>query len=411
MDTRVIKQGYNAGAINIEELAPNEERLDMFFRMIYNRQMIWIKRFIKNEPFPWTDDEILSKYKFCNLYREHDRSSQWEIKNIILDDGLTLQDLVWKIMVYRTFNNPETFARAVDKWQNGIPNYDEYDQEEFSAYIESLVSQGLNPFTSAYSISGNVQAGQSISSQYTCLVLPTIHRDIIPLISIIEHATSPEQIISFLMTLPGISSFMAHEYYQDFTYISVYTNRDFMKFGQNDYTNKGPGSAQGAKLLFENLKSTKDYMFVWKYLQSIAPERLKEIGELEGYTEIYAQWDKESQAYDISDNCNLSLNQIEGALCEFSKYYRLYTKTGNPKCPEFSPRTLGGLIVERSDKDQTEFITEEVVSQTKRGRGRPRKEKDAPKSEYSQRQKNKPSDFVMTLNINLNITKDGISFY
>lgn len=406
METKVVKQGYNAGVTDISALQPNEERLDLFFRMIYSRQMIWIRRFIKNEPSPWTDDEILSKYKFCNLYREHDRSCQWEIKNIILDDSLTLENLVWKIMVYRTFNNPETFARAIDKWPNGIPDYENYDQEEFSEYIDSLISQGLYPFTNAYNISGNIQSGQSMQHQYTNIVIPTIHRDLMPLISIVKNATSPEQIISFLMTLPGVSNFMAHEYYQDFTYISIYSDREFMKFGQNDYTNKGPGSAQGAKLLFENLKSTKDYMTVWKYLQSIAPERLEEIGMLEGCTEIYAQWNKELQVYDISDVCNLSLNQIEGALCEFSKYYRLLTKTGNPKCPEFSPKTLKGLIVERNNNDQDEFITEEVVSQVKRGRGRPRKEEGAPKSEYSSRQK---SDFVMTLNVNLNITKDGIS--
>ena len=60
----VVKPCYKDMVIDINSIAVNQENLDMLFNMMYNRQMIWKRRFISNQPAPWTDDEILSKYKF-----------------------------------------------------------------------------------------------------------------------------------------------------------------------------------------------------------------------------------------------------------------------------------------------------------------------------------------------------------
>ena len=79
-----------------------------FFRTMFERQMIWKRRFLDQAPRPWTEDPILRDYKFTNVYRELDRNSQWQIRNILLDDSLSLTDLVWKMMVFRYFNNPRS---------------------------------------------------------------------------------------------------------------------------------------------------------------------------------------------------------------------------------------------------------------------------------------------------------------
>lgn len=378
------KKTYNHKPFDPVGAMANEENLNLFFEMIYDRQMIWKRRFIDNSPAPWTDNAIFAKYKFCNLYREHDRSSQWEIRNIIMDESLSDKDLIWKILVYRTFNNPETFARALDKWPNGIPNFDEYSEDEFTAHINEIKSLGLNPFTNAYSITGTIKTGESISDAFCHIVIPAIHRSIDAIVTVLQNAGDPEQIVTFLMTLPGASAFTAHEYYQDFTYVSIYTDRSVMKFGQNDFTNLGPGSSQGVKLLFPKLKGSEQ-LSCYKYLQEIAGERLDEIALEKGDNMPYAQWNKELKKYDIIDECNLSLNQIEGALCEFSKYMRIRTGQGKPRCPEFKVRT-SSIIVERAEDDMSEFITifdepdndldEGEVSAPKRGRGRPKNSKN-----------------------------------
>jgi hypothetical protein len=355
---RVRKKSYNSVVeFNAESASINEENLNLFFNMIYDRQMIWKRRFIDKAPAPWTDNEIFKKYKFCNLYREHDRSSQWEIRNIIMDNALTDKNLLWKILVYRTFNNPETFARALNKWPNGIPDYGMYDESEFTAHIKEIKDMGLNPFTNAYSISGNIVRGVTIDEAYCHTVIPTIHKSVDTIYTILKDAIDPEQIITYLMTLPGSSSFIAHEYYQDLTYVPIYSDRSLMNFGQNDYTNLGPGSSQGVRLIFTRLRGIEQ-LSSYYYLQDIAEEKLEEIGLEKGELMPYVTWNKETHKYEIITESNLSLNQIEGALCEFSKYIRILRNTGRPRCPEFEPRT-STIIVEREENNQQEFITDD----------------------------------------------------
>lgn len=405
---KVVKKKAGIEDFNIETSGYKEEMLNLFFeRMLYERQMIWKRRFIDKVPRPWTVDPIFSKFKFCNVYRDLDRSSQWEIRNIILDDSLSDEDLVWKMLVYRTFNNPETFARALDKWPNGIPNMADYDVDEFYEHIKEIRDLGLSPFTTAYQISGKLYAGSTIDESYSKVVIPAIHSNMKVIMNMLEVANTPEQIITFLMTLPGASDFTAHEYFQDLTYIAIYTDRQIMKFTQNDFTNLGPGSSQGVRILFPNLK-TSEQLSCYYYLQEIAEEKLKEIGDLYGEPMPYVSWNKELHEYELVDECNLTLNQIEGALCEFSKYYRIQTGTGRPRCPEFNPRSSG--IIASGEVDPSEFITdlsapaEEILEAGPRRRGRPKGSCSGPRT--PKLQKIVPSD--TNISISLNVYLDDI---
>lgn len=398
---RVKKKSYNSYIFDAEKAGLDENNLKLFFNMIYDRQMIWKRRFIDNSPAPWTENEIFKKYKFCNLYREHDRSSQWEIRNIIMDNSLSDKNLIWKILVYRTFNNPETFARALDKWPNGIPNYEDYIEDEFAEHINNIRILGLNPFTNAYSISGNIVVGDSIDNAFCHTVVPAIYRSLDTICTIIKNADTPEQIVTLLMTLPGASSFTAHEYYQDFTYISIYTDRTIMRFGQNDFTNLGPGSSQGVRLIFPKLKGSEQ-ISCYEYLQDIAEEKLEEIGLENGELMPYTEWDKSTRKYKITNDCNLSLNQIEGALCEFSKYVRILRGTGRPRCPEFEART-SSLIVERLEDDQQEFITDTDEFIEGKRRARRTKALDDFMSSGKKPKQRRTADFSIDLNLNLNL--------
>lgn len=48
------------------------DRIAEFFEFIYDRQEIWHRRNVLNLPAPWSTDEILRNYRFCNVYRELD---------------------------------------------------------------------------------------------------------------------------------------------------------------------------------------------------------------------------------------------------------------------------------------------------------------------------------------------------
>ena len=316
-----------------ENLSVYEPFLQLFFETMYERMMIWKRRFIEQKPQPWTENAILRDSKFTNVYRELDRNSQWQIRNILLDDSLSPVNLIWKLMVFRFFNNPETFKRGVEwrGWRNGIPDWKDYDEDDFAAFIEEVRKSGQNPYTNAYLINSMSAPGKSRDWCYTRLVIPTLHKRIPQLISVVRNADSPESIITYLKTVPAVADFIAHEFYQDFTYIPRYTDREFMRFTQNDFTNVGPGASVGIRLIYPNLKTAREQKQAIYWLRDAAEEQLTKIGTLKGEPMGYLEWDKESKEYKLTDKCNITLHQIEMWLCEFQKYWKMMIGEGKQR--------------------------------------------------------------------------------
>lgn len=58
------------------------EVYDLYWYFAYERQNIFWKK-LKGEKEPWTQDQILQTYKFCNSYRVNDRVSQYLLKHVI----------------------------------------------------------------------------------------------------------------------------------------------------------------------------------------------------------------------------------------------------------------------------------------------------------------------------------------
>ena len=354
------------------------EYMELFFETMYERMLIWKRRFIEKKERPWTKNKIFNESKFTNVYRELDRNSQWQIKNILLDDKLTLKNLIWKMMVFRFFNNPETFTFeakgksiqgdlfgtpvksglkqadspddliSATKWRNGIPDYDEYDEDEFSKFIAGVRSSGQNPYTTVYLINSQATPGQPRDYCYTRVVIPTLHKKLPELMKLVPTAHKPEDIIEYLKTLPAVADFIAHEFYQDFTYIPRYTNRKFMKFTQNDYTNVGPGASVGLRLIYPSLKTIREQKQGIYWLRDIAPEMLAKIAKKKGEPMPFLEWDKENNKYYFSDECNITLHQIEMWLCEFQKYWKMIIGQGKQRS-KFVPRTKS-IIVQTKNK-------------------------------------------------------------
>lgn len=317
-----------------ESLEVSEENLSMFFEVMFERQNIWKKRFVDRLSAPWTKNSILAESKFTNVYRELDNHSQWQIKNIILDKSLSLRNLIWKIMVFRYFNNPSTFsfAETTRGWNAGIPDWENYKEEDFVELLKDIRDCGANPFTNAYLINSMAAPGKSRDYCYSRVVIPFLHKNINELIKKVLTAKNPEEIIEFLKTFPGVADFIAHEFYQDFTYISRYTNRKFMKFTQDDYTNVGPGASVGIRLIFPDLKGQKQKEGIYR-LRDLAKTELAKFGKMP-----FLYWDKDNNKYYCSNECNITLHQIEMWLCEFQKYWKMTIGEGKQRS-KFVPKS------------------------------------------------------------------------
>ncbi len=93
----------------------NEDVYDIFWYFACERQNIWYKK-LKGERPPYTNDEILQKYKFCNSYRVLDRVSQYMLKNVIYNGKeYSNEDMLFRVILFKIFNKEETWEYLLSK--------------------------------------------------------------------------------------------------------------------------------------------------------------------------------------------------------------------------------------------------------------------------------------------------------
>ena len=86
------------------KILPNEEILKYYFYFIQERMNIFWRKM--NGDSNLTDDPILKKYKFTNVYRACDRTSQYLIRDVIYKDisSYSAEDVLLRILIFKIFN-------------------------------------------------------------------------------------------------------------------------------------------------------------------------------------------------------------------------------------------------------------------------------------------------------------------
>lgn len=352
------------------ELEVSEENLQRFFETMYERQMIWKRRFIDKSLAPWTNDEIFQTNKFPNLYRELDRSSWWLISNIIMNPELSLKNKVWKCIVYRLFNSPDffEFLSTVTDWEGGIPDYEKFaeQQPKFITIAKTLQNMGAKPFTDAYIISSSFVAntGKNRAEAYADNALSELWASIDLIIDTVLIAESTRDIIDVLVTIPGVQKFIANELMQDMIYINRFSKEDFIPFNVNELTNVGPGSLLGLRIIFPNRVINSQRVSGMRELLAMAKEKLNEVAEQAGEPMVYAKYDPDKKGYVPTHEFNLTLNNIEGWLCEYSKYWKIAMKVGKMQRkfkPVSSPDTYDGTSTENASTEESASTEENTT--------------------------------------------------
>src|SRR5207248_6233324 len=75
--------------IMLRHLAPAKvsEVYESYWRFAAERQAVFFRR-TRAEASPWTQDAVISTYKFTNAYRASDRVSQYLIRHVIYREDL-----------------------------------------------------------------------------------------------------------------------------------------------------------------------------------------------------------------------------------------------------------------------------------------------------------------------------------
>lgn len=292
-----------------------ENNLIKFAQFIYDRQEVWYKRFVLQYPPPWSTDEILNKYKFCNAYRELDKTTKYLINRVINNNEITLQEKVFNILVFRIFNRAGLF----DWYFGNILRPFDFETNLYIAELDLVKTKGIPVFNDAYNITQRTFCSEHRKGEkhvQHLLNLSNIASHWGDIFQKIKLSKSAEELFCIIDDLNFFGKFLSYQCLIDISYI-----KDFLHHDWNSFVDCGPGTLDALKLLSKEkpIDTCKEIYITQKHIfQSLKEQTGKD-------------WMKIK--YDTPYNYGpyLSLNNIENCLCEWRKFLNYKNGVGRIK--------------------------------------------------------------------------------
>lgn len=298
--------------------------IDDFFASARLRHSIYLNR-QAGRPGPWTDDPAYRRFKFCNVFRELDRTTTWFRENV-RDRVSDLPEAILATACFRWFNRIET----------GISIFSDGDHTPWTHPYQSWIHtgntmpmyhaikarQGTGPYvTSAYIIKThdgmpkldgvlwalqNFRQSQRKLGNY--LVNPMEAGKI--LLQPEERGQwSLEDVHKYLMDFPYIGAFMAYEIVSDLRWTKMLDAAPDI----NTWANPGPGAKRGLGRIYANDPE-----------RSVSRGRM--LAEMQAlllcsrddnnWPHLWTKWE---------------MREVEHQLCEFDKYKRIHLGEGRTR--------------------------------------------------------------------------------
>jgi hypothetical protein len=140
--------------------------LDELYRWIVARHEIYLARVRGRPADEWTDDEILRRHKFTNVFRELDRVTQYEIRHVIGgrhptneagedkdedEDEDAIREAVFRVLIFKIFNRPSTWE-LLNESEVGPVSWKTFDFNKYKKVLDRAHAKGVILYNSAYQI-------------------------------------------------------------------------------------------------------------------------------------------------------------------------------------------------------------------------------------------------------------------
>ena len=282
----------------ISKLAPAKASpvFDAYWQFAAERQSVFFRRIFGKGP-PWTEDHIIQDYKCTNAYRASDRVSQYLISEVIYCGEQSAQEIIFRILLFKTFNKIETWEYLC-AILGGIC-YREFDVAVYDKILESRRSAGATIYSGAYIM-------HSGKSAFGCQRKHSNHLRLISLMmedridTKIEDAKSLSEIYDLLIQYPTIGSFLAYQYTIDINYSPL------VDFSENEFVVPGPGAIDGISKVFVCQGGLSEVDLIW-LMQDRQEAEFERLG-----LDFMSLWGRPLQLIDC-----------QNLFCEISKYSRI----------------------------------------------------------------------------------------
>ena len=200
-------------------------------RLIYfinERESIRLKK-AAGQVRPWTDDEILQSYRFCNIRRQDDKVSRWLTDNWYAPN-YNHPNMLPAIALARLVNNPAALARV------RFPK--RWNPETILHRLKVFRADGYTVFNSAYMVRGGKLGGDKLQE--------VVYDYCDPLRKVNVPTDTMQAAHAAINACYGFGSFMAGQVVADLRWAvdGAWADRD-------DWAPLGPGSKRGMNRLLD----------------------------------------------------------------------------------------------------------------------------------------------------------------
>lgn len=253
--------------MGFEELKPTAV-YDTYWKFATKRQEVFFNRLYERES-PWTDDEIIQKYKFTNAYRASDRVSQFLIRNVIYnDEHYSPEDQCFRILFFKLFNKIETWEYIKDSV--GEITYSSYNYDRYNQLLMKKINSNERIYSAAYIMpSGKSYFGNEKKHQNNLKLLEYMMESGLP--KQIAKAKSLKELYEVLLSYPTLGPFLAFQFAIDINY------SELCDFSEMSFVVAGPGAKNGIRKCFGDIKGY-NYEDVIRYVAEKQEEEFEKRG-------------------------------------------------------------------------------------------------------------------------------------
>jgi hypothetical protein len=283
----------------------NQEIYETFVHYLNEREAIRQKR-VAGEPGPWTTDPILSRYKFTNILRKHDRTTQWLIRNWYNPNrgNVPKQVMALNCAIARYFGSIEFLEDVGFQY--------EWNPDFLIRRAGERLAAGKKVFTGAYIITN---AGSTDPKQIVVVsqFLTPFRMRLDSVIGMAERTNRWQEVCELLQGMPGIGPFMAKEIALDMMLTPVLENAT----DKLTWSPAGPGAIRGLNRLHD--RPTQAGM-----PQQRAQHKMQALlGRL--------SMDRAFKDYMPEIGVHYGVTDVQFSLCELDKYLRVKNGEGRPR--------------------------------------------------------------------------------
>lgn len=299
--------------MDLVNFTPNENFV-YYLHFISERMNIFWKR--KEGAYaPYTDNEVLSKHKFTNVYRSLDRVSQYLINEVIYNgNAYSRLSMFKRILIFKHFNQIETWELIKVKFGDVDENI---NFKELGDFLTEKINEGVVIYSNAYMVtSAFMKENGSVFNEYGFKGETIKHVCYFKIfqeylynrgnVHKILESKSMEELYKLLCDIPGFGRFIAMQYCIDFNYSELFD------FSENDFIVQGPGAERGIDRCFE-FEGKSNYVGVINWVK----DNLFDL--LEIYKEDYPDLNLNFKQL---PNRKPTLIDIQNCFCETDKFLR-----------------------------------------------------------------------------------------